>query len=158
MTFARSAFFCLTSGKPFFRPDRRPTSPSCRAAVKDGRHSWRPPEGLVLDGREHGGRLPRGGAEDDHDRRCSQFRFPRPLQQSGSEAGSPSKSAKRAPSICALTLTKFRRILFLADRANLVRQARDEFMAYRPPGTGRSFTELYNVQRLGLAGLDKDAV
>src|SRR5437762_675462 len=52
---------------------------------------------------------------------------------------------------------KFHRILFLADRANLVRQARDEFMAYRPPGTGRSFTELYNVQRLGPAELDKDA-
>jgi hypothetical protein len=27
------------------------------------------------------------------------------VPQSGSEAGSPSKSAKRAPSICALTLT-----------------------------------------------------
>lgn len=51
----------------------------------------------------------------------------------------------------------FRRILFLADRANLVRQAREEFEGYRPPGTGRSFTELYNVQRLGPAGLDKDA-
>ena len=51
----------------------------------------------------------------------------------------------------------FRRILFLADRANLVRQARDEFLAYRPPGTGHSFSELYNVQRLGPAGLDKDA-
>jgi type I restriction enzyme R subunit len=38
---------------------------------------------------------------------------------------------------------KFKRILFLADRANLVRQTRDEFLAYRPPGTGvlsRSFT------------------
>jgi type I restriction enzyme, R subunit len=52
---------------------------------------------------------------------------------------------------------KFKRILFLADRANLVRQTRDEFLAYRPPGTGRSFTELYNVQRLGGAGLDKSA-
>jgi type I restriction enzyme R subunit len=52
---------------------------------------------------------------------------------------------------------KFRRILFLADRANLVRQTRDEFLAYRPPGTGHSFTELYNVQKLGTAGLDKDA-
>lgn len=51
----------------------------------------------------------------------------------------------------------FRRILFLADRANLVRQARDEFVAYRPPGTGRSFTELYNVQKLGPAGLDRSA-
>jgi type I restriction enzyme R subunit len=28
---------------------------------------------------------------------------------------------------------KFKRILFLADRANLVRQARDEYSAYRPP-------------------------
>jgi type I restriction enzyme R subunit len=51
----------------------------------------------------------------------------------------------------------FRRILFLADRANLVRQTRDEFLAFRPPGTGRSFSELYNVQKLGPAGLDKDA-
>jgi type I restriction enzyme R subunit len=52
---------------------------------------------------------------------------------------------------------KFKRILFLADRANLVRQTRDEFLAYRPPGTGHSFTELYNVQKLGPAGLDKEA-
>jgi type I restriction enzyme, R subunit len=52
---------------------------------------------------------------------------------------------------------KFRRVLFLADRANLVRQTRHEFEDFRPPGTGRSFTELYNAQRLGSAGLDKDA-
>ena len=52
---------------------------------------------------------------------------------------------------------KFRRVLFLADRADLVRQTRHEFEDFRPPGTGRSFTELYNVQRLGPAGLDKDA-
>jgi type I restriction enzyme, R subunit len=51
----------------------------------------------------------------------------------------------------------FKRILFLADRANLVRQTRDEYLAYRPPGTGHSFSELYNVQKLGAAGLDKDA-
>jgi len=51
----------------------------------------------------------------------------------------------------------FRRILFLADRANLVRQTRDAYLAYRPPGTGRSFSEIYNVQKLGPAGLDKDA-
>jgi hypothetical protein len=30
--------------------------PSCAAAVKDG-PTWGPPGGLVLDGREHGGRL-----------------------------------------------------------------------------------------------------
>lgn len=51
----------------------------------------------------------------------------------------------------------FKRILFLADRANLVRQTRDEYLAYRPPGTGRSFSEIYNVQKLGSAGIDKDA-
>lgn len=51
----------------------------------------------------------------------------------------------------------FKRVLFLADRANLVRQTRDEYLAYRPPGTGRSFSEIYNVQKLGPAGLDKDA-
>ena len=51
----------------------------------------------------------------------------------------------------------FRRILFLADRANLVRQTRDEYLAFRPPGTGHSFSEIYNVQKLGPAGLDKDA-
>ena len=45
----------------------------------------------------------------------------------------------------------FKRILFLADRANLVRQTRDEYLAYRPPGTGRSFSEIYNVQKLGAA-------
>jgi type I restriction enzyme R subunit len=49
------------------------------------------------------------------------------------------------------------RILFLVDRNNLGRQTLKEFQAYRPPGTGRLFTELYNVQRLGPAGLDHDA-
>ncbi len=50
-----------------------------------------------------------------------------------------------------------RRILFLVDRNNLGRQTLKEFQAYRPPGTGRLFTELYNVQRLGPAGLDPSA-
>ena len=36
-----------------------------------------------------------------------------------------------------LAHAEFKRILFLADRANLVRQTRDEYLAYRPPGTGR---------------------
>lgn len=47
-----------------------------------------------------------------------------------------------------------RRILFLVDRNNLGRQTLKEFQAYRPPGAGRLFTELYNVQQLGPAGLD----
>lgn len=49
------------------------------------------------------------------------------------------------------------RILFLVDRNNLGRQTLKEFQTYRPPGTGRLFTELYNAQRLGAAGLDKPA-
>ena len=34
---------------------------------------------------------------------------------------------------------------------------RDEYLAYRPPGTCRSFSEIYNVQKLGPGGLDKSA-
>ena len=80
---------------------------------------------------------------------------PRALIQAATGAGKTFTAC--AFSYRLLEHAKFRRILFLADRANLVRQARDEFVAYRPPGAGRSFTELYNVQRLGTAGLDKDA-
>jgi type I restriction enzyme R subunit len=50
-----------------------------------------------------------------------------------------------------------KRLLFLVDRNNLGRQTLKEFQTYRPPGTGRLFTELYNVQRLGPAGLDPNA-
>ncbi len=47
-----------------------------------------------------------------------------------------------------------RRILFLVDRRNLGNQTAMEYAGYRPPGTGRLFTELYGVQKLGSAGLD----
>ena len=47
-----------------------------------------------------------------------------------------------------------RRILFLVDRSNLGKQARDEFHAYRTPDTGRLFTELYNVQHLTSPAID----
>ena len=80
---------------------------------------------------------------------------PRALIQAATGAGKTFTAC--AFSYRLLAHAGFRRILFLADRANLVRQAREEFEGYRPPGTGRSFTELYNVQRLGPAGLDKDA-
>jgi type I restriction enzyme R subunit len=48
---------------------------------------------------------------------------------------------------------KAHRILFLVDRNNLGRQARDEFAVYRTPDDGRKFTELYNVQILAGAGM-----
>jgi type I restriction enzyme R subunit len=50
-----------------------------------------------------------------------------------------------------------RRILFLVDRRNLGNQTAMEYAAYRPPGTGRLFPELYGVQKLGHAGLDGDS-
>ncbi|MEO3690917.1 DEAD/DEAH box helicase family protein [Roseateles paludis] len=50
-----------------------------------------------------------------------------------------------------------KRILFLVDTRNLGKQAHQEFMAYTPPDDGRKFTELYNVQRVGPAGVDRHA-
>lgn len=41
-----------------------------------------------------------------------------------------------------------KRILFLVDTKNLGEQAEQEFMAYVPSDDNRTFTELYNVQRL----------
>jgi type I restriction enzyme R subunit len=60
---------------------------------------------------------------------------------------------------CAFTyrLIKYagaRRVLFLVDRANLSKQARDEFAQYITPDTARKFTELYNVQLLQSNNLD----
>jgi type I restriction enzyme, R subunit len=52
---------------------------------------------------------------------------------------------------------KFRRILFLVDRATLVRQARHDFLAYHPPGGGRTTAEHLNIQALGEAGIDDRA-
>ncbi len=49
------------------------------------------------------------------------------------------------------------RILFLVDTRNLGKQAHQEFMAYTPPDDGRTFTELYNVQRLSSATIDPGA-
>ena len=49
-------FFVSAPAEPFFRPDPHDGAASSAAAVKDGR-ILRPPGGLVLDGREHDGRL-----------------------------------------------------------------------------------------------------
>lgn len=45
------------------------------------------------------------------------------------------------------------RVLFLVDRNNLGRQAADEFGRYRTPDDSRKFGEIYNIDRLGPAGL-----
>ena len=47
-----------------------------------------------------------------------------------------------------------KRILFLVDRGNLGRQTVREFQDFKTPDDGRLFTDLYNVQMLGPAGID----
>ncbi|MGA2237076.1 MAG: type I restriction-modification enzyme R subunit C-terminal domain-containing protein [Terriglobales bacterium] len=47
-----------------------------------------------------------------------------------------------------------RRVLFLVDRSNLGRQTLKEFQQFRTPEEHRSFTELYNVQRMQSNKLD----
>lgn len=47
-----------------------------------------------------------------------------------------------------------KRILFLVDRGNLGRQTVNEFQQFSTPDDGRKFTDLYNVQMLGPAGID----
>ena len=42
----------------------------------------------------------------------------------------------------------FKRILFLVDRNNLAKQTMAEYENYQPPGDGRKFAELYNVNRI----------
>lgn len=80
---------------------------------------------------------------------------PRALVQMTMGAGKTFTAATQAYRLLAHGGAK--RILFLVDRNNLGKQTLKEFQAYRPPGTGRLFTELYNVQRLGPAGLDPNA-
>lgn len=80
---------------------------------------------------------------------------PRALVQMTMGAGKTFTAATQAYRLLAHAGAK--RVLFLVDRNNLGRQTLKEFQAYRPPGTGRLFTELYNVQRLGPSGVSLDA-
>lgn len=47
-----------------------------------------------------------------------------------------------------------RRILFLVDRGNLGKQAKREFDHFEVPGTGRKFSEIWNVQLLNSNKID----
>ena len=80
---------------------------------------------------------------------------PRALVQMATGAG------KTFTAITAVyRLLKFggaKRVLFLVDTRNLGKQAHQEFMAYAPPDDGRTFTELYNVQRLASPAIDPHA-
>src|SRR5882724_6627915 len=54
-----------------------------------------------------------------------------------------------------IKLAGARRVLFLVDRGNLGDQTLKEFQQFVTPDDGRKFTELYNVQHLQSAQLDK---
>src|SRR5205823_13947306 len=54
-----------------------------------------------------------------------------------------------------IKLAAARRVLFLVDRGNLGDQTLKEFQQFVTPGDGRKFTELYNVQHLQSAQLDR---
>ena len=53
-----------------------------------------------------------------------------------------------------IKFAKARRILFLVDRNNLGKQAKNEFSQYVTPDDGRKFTELYNVQHMTTNTID----
>jgi type I restriction enzyme R subunit len=61
-----------------------------------------------------------------------------------------------AANICERLISnaQAKRILFLVDRANLGEQTLKEFQGFEVPGSGRKFTELYNVQHLTHNQLD----
>jgi type I restriction enzyme R subunit len=52
-----------------------------------------------------------------------------------------------------LKYAKARRVLFLVDRTNLGKQAYDEFRKFTTPDDGRKLSDIYNIDRLGAAGL-----
>jgi type I restriction enzyme, R subunit len=54
-----------------------------------------------------------------------------------------------------LATAEAKRVLFLVDRKNLGTQTKNEFQRFQPPGTGKLFTELYNVQLLSSSHVEE---
>jgi type I restriction enzyme R subunit len=77
---------------------------------------------------------------------------PRALIQMATGSGKTFAAANVAERL--ITQAGAQRILFLVDRANLGKQTLKEFQGFDVPGTGRKFSELYNVQRLGSNTID----
>ncbi|MGR9037459.1 MAG: DEAD/DEAH box helicase family protein [Gammaproteobacteria bacterium] len=76
---------------------------------------------------------------------------PRALQQMATGSGKPYTAVTQV-----YRLAKFARIkraLFLVDRGNLGTNAKDEFEQFVIPHDGRKFTQHYNVNILGRAGI-----
>lgn len=71
---------------------------------------------------------------------------PRALVQMATGAGKTFTACNLVMQLLAHAEAK--RILFLVDRKNLGTQTKNEFQRFQPPGTGKLFTEIYNVQLL----------
>ncbi|HEV2548639.1 MAG TPA: DEAD/DEAH box helicase family protein [Stellaceae bacterium] len=71
---------------------------------------------------------------------------PRALVQMATGAGKTFTACNLVQQL--LSYADARRILFLVDRKNLGTQTKNEFQRFQPPGTGKLFTEIYNVQLL----------
>jgi type I restriction enzyme R subunit len=56
-----------------------------------------------------------------------------------------------------LATAEAKRVLFLVDRKNLGTQTKNEFQRFKPPGTGKLFTELYNVQLLASSHVEESS-
>lgn len=76
---------------------------------------------------------------------------PRALLQMATGAGKTFMAV--AQTYRLLKHAKARRVLFLVDRNNLGKQAHDEFRKFTTPDDGRKLSDIYNVDRLGAAGL-----
>lgn len=71
---------------------------------------------------------------------------PRALVQMATGAGKTFTACNLVHRLLAYGEAK--RVLFLVDRKNLGTQTKNEFQRFQPPGAGKLFTELYNVQLL----------
>lgn len=78
---------------------------------------------------------------------------PKALIQMATGAGKTYMGA--AETYRLLKFARARRVLFLVDRNNLGRQAEFEFNHYIAPDDGRRLEDLYNIDRLGPAGLQE---
>ncbi len=87
--------------------------------------------------------------------RSLRLNHPRALLQMATGSGKTYTAVTLAYRL--VKFAKARRILFLVDRRNLGRQAKNEFEQFVVPGDGRKFTELYPVQHLTRGGIDPAA-
>ncbi|GLW91698.1 DEAD/DEAH box helicase family protein [Actinokineospora globicatena] len=123
------------------RAEEAPAAPTLRAALR--RLPLLEPNGLRLAQVDAITGLEESLA---HDR-------PRALIQMATGAGKTFTAV--AQTYRLLKHARARRVLFLVDRNNLGKQAYDEFRKFTTPDDGRKLSDIYNVDRLGAAGLQE---